>query len=222
MTIYLIEDEVEIRQELASLLERYGYHAAFSEDFVTVIEDVKKCSPDLVLLDVNLPYKDGYTICRELREQMSVPIIMLTAQNSEMEEVMSLKSGADDFVSKPYHPQVLLAHIEVVLKRAGAAHTKQVLNYRGLALYLLSGIMKYEGKQIELTRNELKILSLLMEQPGVIVSRDEMMEVLWQDGQFVDENTLNVNIVRLRKKLLELGLSINRQPLFLIFENQKR
>lgn len=206
MTIYLIEDEVEIRQELASLLERYGYHAAFSEDFVTVIEDVKKCSPDLVLLDVNLPYKDGYTICRELREQMSVPIIMLTAQNSEMEEVMSLKSGADDFVSKPYHPQVLLAHIEVVLKRAGAEHTKQVLNHRGLALYLLSGIMEYEGKQIELTRNELRILSLLMEQPGVIVTRDEMMEVLWQNGQFVDENTLNVNIVRLRKKLLELGL----------------
>jgi len=137
---------------------------------------------------------------------MTVPVIMLTAQNSEMEEVMSLKAGADDFVSKPYHPQVLLAHMEAVLKRSGAGNANQVLRHRGLLFYPLSGMIEYNGKKEELTRNELKILALFMKHPGEIVSRDEIMEELWQDGQFVDENTLNVNVVRLRKKLSELGL----------------
>lgn len=206
MKIYIIEDETDICMELAKLLERYGYDVAFCKDFKNVIQDVKECVPDLILLDINLPYKDGFQFCKEIREQMSTPVIMLTSQNSEMEEVMSLKAGADDFVGKPYHPQVLLAHIETVLKRTSKAENQELLSYSGVTLDRMGGNLEYQGKRIELTRNELKILSLFMGQPGTIISREEIMEELWQDGQFVDENTLNVNIVRLRKKLSGIGL----------------
>lgn len=207
MKIYIIEDETDIRMELAKLLERYGYNVAFCVNFKTVLEDVQKSKPDLILLDINLPYKDGFQICREIREKMSVPVIMLTSHNSEMEEIMSLKAGADDFVGKPYHPQVLLAHIETVLKRTNAEGNQKQLSYHGVTLDQMGGILEYQGKRLELTRNELRILSLFMGQPGTIISREELMEELWQDGQFVDENTLNVNIMRLRKKLSEIGLN---------------
>ena len=117
MKIYIIEDEIKICNELIDLLTRYGYEAVCCEDFENVLSNLEAQKPDLILLDIHLPYKDGFYICKEIRECMTTPIIMLTSQNSEMEEVMSLKAGADDFVEKPYHPQVLLAHIEVVLKQ---------------------------------------------------------------------------------------------------------
>jgi DNA-binding response OmpR family regulator len=206
MKIYIIEDDEAMCEELIKLLERYEYETAFCKDFQNVIENVVLHNPDLVLLDINLPYKDGYEICRELRTKMEVPIIMLTAQNSVMEEVMGLKTGADDFIAKPYHPQVLLAHIESVLKRVGVNRENSSLCYQGVQLDLGSGKIVYEKRNRELTKNEIRILQLVMRQPGQIVSREEIMEELWQSGQFIDENTLNVNIVRLRKKLSEIGL----------------
>ena len=205
MKIYIEEDEKEISDNLILLLEQYGYEAVCCEDFKEVIADIKEHAPDLILLDVMLPFKDGYTICRELREQMDTPVIMLTGQNSEMEEVMSLKSGADDFVAKPYHPQVLMAHIEAVLKRTAGSAAKNTITVHNVTLDRLAGTLSHNGGQIELGKNELRILNLLMGQSGKIVSREEIMEELWQDGQFVDENTLNVNILRLRRKLEELG-----------------
>lgn len=206
MVIGIVEDEEQIRVELADLLKRYGHTAKCYTEFDQIAASVQKEIPDLLLLDVNLPYKDGYEICREIREKLSLPIIMLTAQDSAMEEVMALKSGADDFVAKPYHPQVLLAHIEAVAKRVSAQSAKSQITCKGVTLDRTAGVLEYQGEQVELTKNELRILNLLMGHQGEIVSREDIMAELWQDGQFVDENTLNVNIGRLRKKLEALGV----------------
>lgn len=221
MKIYIIEDDREICENLSLLLEQYGYETVCCkmEHLKNVMEDVKQHVPNLILLDILLPCKDGYTICKELRKELDTPIIMLTGQSGEMEEVLSLKSGADDFVGKPYHPQVLIAHIEAVLKRTAPAAGSNVITVDPVTLDRTAGILycrkDHAGDQgaadqmsvrIELSRNELRILNLLMGQRGRIVSRDEIMEELWRDGQFVDENTLNVNIARLRKRLEEAGI----------------
>lgn len=220
MRIYIIEDDREICENLSLLLEQYGYEPVCceNENLKNVVEDVKKNTPDLILLDILLPFKDGYTICKELRNELDTPIIMLTGQNSEMEEVLSLKSGADDFIGKPYHPQVLIAHLEAVLKRTAPAAGRNTITVDNITLDRTAGILYCRGDrkadqaedqadvQVELSRNELRILNLLMGQKGRIVSRDEIMEELWRDGQFVDENTLNVNMRRLRKRLEEAGI----------------
>lgn len=201
----IVEDEGQMRMEIADLLKRYGYGTISYTDFVHIMEAVRQDTPDLLLLDVNLPYRDGYEICREIREQYAFPIIMLTAQDSAMDEVMALKCGADDFVAKPYHPQVLAAHIEAVLKRTLQQPAGNTMIHKGVTLDTASAAVTYQDKRAELTRNELKILYTLMQKPGQIVARDEIMDSLWQEGQFIDENTLNVNIGRLRKKLAEIG-----------------
>lgn len=228
MKIYMIEDDRETCEALSVLLAQYGYEPVCCkmENLKNVTEDVKQHAPDLILLDILLPYKDGYAICRELRNETDTPIIMLTGQNSEMEEVMGLRSGADDFVGKPYHPQVLLAHIEAVLKRNSAAAGRNTIRVGDITLDRTAGILYFRGRQtseqsgeppakepentetvqVELTRNELRILNLLMGQRGRIISRDEIMEELWRGGQFVDENTLNVNMVRLRRRLEAAGI----------------
>lgn len=212
MKIYMIEDDQETCEALSVLLTQYGYEPVCCrmENLKNVVEDVKKHAPDLILLDLLLPYKDGCAICRELRNETDTPIIMLTGQNSEMEEVMSLRSGADDFVGKPYHPQVLLAHIEAVLKRNAGAVGRNTITVGDITLDRTAGILYFRGRQtpiqVELTRNELRILNLLMGQRGRIISRDEIMEELWRGGQFVDENTLNVNMLRLRRRLEAAGI----------------
>lgn len=201
----IVEDEEQMRIEIADLLKRYGYGTIAYTDFVHIMEAVRQDTPDLLLLDVNLPYRDGYEICREIRERYAFPIIMLTAQDSAMDEVMALKCGADDFVAKPYHPRVLAAHIGAVLKRSLLQPAGNTMIHKGVTLDITSAVITYQDKCAELTRNELKILYTLMQKPGQIVARDEIMNGLWQEGQFIDENTLNVNIGRLRKKLAEIG-----------------
>lgn len=201
----IVEDEEQMRMEIAALLKRYGYGTIAYTDFVHIMEAVLQDTPDLLLLDVNLPYRDGYELCREIRERYVFPIIMLTAQDSAMDEVMALKCGADDFVAKPYHPQVLAAHIEAVLKRTLQQPAGNTITHKGVTLDTTSAVITYQGRRAELTRNELKILYTLMQKPEQIVARDEIINGLWQEGQFIDENTLNVNIGRLRKKLAEIG-----------------
>lgn len=202
----IVEDEEQMRMEVADLLKKYGYDTVSYTDFEHIMEAVGTNTPDLLLLDVNLPYKDGYEICREIREKYAFPIIMLTAQDSAMDEVMGLKCGADDFVAKPYHPQVLAAHIETILRRT-LPQSGNTVTHRGVTLNAASAVITYQDRSAELTRNELKILYVLMQKPDRIVTRDEIMNSLWQEGQFIDENTLNVNIGRLRKKLAEIGAS---------------
>lgn len=201
----IAEDEEQMRREVADLLKKYGYDAVSYTDFECITEEIGQNVPDVLLLDVNLPYKDGYELCREIREKYVFPIIMLTAQDSAMDEVMALKCGADDFVAKPYHPQVLAAHIETALRRTSQQPAGNTLTHKGVILNTASAVITYQEKSAELTRNELKILYALMQKPDQIVARDEIMNSLWQDGQFIDENTLNVNIGRLRKKLADIG-----------------
>lgn len=206
MKIFVIEDEENIRNELIELLSKYGYECSTSNKFQTIAQIVLEADVDLILLDINLPYQDGYQVCRNVRKKSNVPIIVLTSRNNDFDELMSLNIGADDFISKPYNAQVLLAHIQAVLKRTYEVEENSVLTHKGLELNLLKGKAYCNGKSAELTKNELGILRLLIINKGNIIPRDEIINELWQNEQFIDENTLNVNIVRLRKKLADLGL----------------
>lgn len=206
MKIYIVEDEEAIRNELITLLERYGYDCISDDDFRNISTNILSAEPELVLLDINLPFKDGYEVCREIRKQSNVPIIVLTSRNTDFDELLSLNIGADDFISKPYNAQVLLARVQKILKRTYEVQDNMLLVHKGLTLNLLKATMTYGEAEIELTKNELGILRLLMVNKGNIIPRDAIIDELWQDEEFIDENTLNVNIVRLRKKLAELGL----------------
>lgn len=205
MKIFVVEDETEICKELSVLLQKYGYAYESSTDFAHITDHILKAEADLILLDINLPYQDGYTICREIRKQSDIPIIVLTSRNTDFDELMSLNIGADDFISKPYNAQVLIARIQKILKRTYEAQVNSVLIYKGLTINLLKATASYGDKEIDLTKNELGILRLLVVNKGNVIPRDVIIDELWQSDEFIDENTLNVNIVRLRKKLSEIG-----------------
>ena len=205
MKIFVVEDETEICKELSVLLQKYGYAYESSADFAHITDHILKAKADLVLLDINLPYQDGYTICREIRKQSDIPIIVLTSRNTDFDELMSLNIGADDFISKPYNAQVLIARIQKILKRTYEAQVNSVLIHKGLTINLLKATASYGDKEVDLTKNELGILRLLVVNKGNVIPRDAIIDELWQSDEFIDENTLNVNIVRLRKKLSEIG-----------------
>ncbi|MBD1371691.1 response regulator transcription factor [Hazenella sp. IB182357] len=205
--ILIIEDEKRIREELNEYLENVGYETATVIDFSRILTIVKEVSPDLILLDLNLPYIDGYTIHREIKKLSDIPIIMVTSRDTEMDELMSMSLGADDFITKPYNLQILMARIEAVLKRVYSSERDNFLSYHGMKLNVASGTIEYQSKEQILTKNELKILYFLIKHKGSIVSREQMMEYLWSADLFVDDNTLSVNITRLRKKLEQLGIS---------------
>ncbi|CUN85311.1 response regulator transcription factor [Clostridium sp. NSJ-49] len=206
--IMIIEDEVTIREELKVFLTRYGYEVLVPDDFSNIIDYVKSKNPNLILLDINLPIFDGYYICREIRKFSEVPIIIVTSRDSDVDELMSMNLGADDFITKPYNTQILLARIESILKRVYRNSTVQdVLEYGDMKLNLSNGTIVYNDKVIELTKNELKILSYLIKNRGKIVSRESLINYLWNCEMFIDDNTLSVNVTRIRKKLEEIGLS---------------
>lgn len=204
--IFVVEDDAAIRDELLEVLERNGFETACCLAFDRVVEDILVADPDLVLLDLTLPGTDGQFICRELREKSSVPIVVLTSRVSEIDEVMSMTMGADDFVSKPYSSRVLIARISALLRRVGAAESSS-LKHNGLELDPARSLAFANGKQVELTKNEMRILSLLMSKAGTIVSRDAIMRDLWDSDAFVDDNTLTVNINRLRSTLEKIGVT---------------
>lgn len=206
MKIFVIEDEESICIELMQLLEKYGYECAGSRDFRNIVNIALAYEPDLILLDINLPFQDGFQICREIRQSSMTPIIVLTSRNTDFDELMSLNIGADDFITKPYHPQILLARIQKILSRTYEVQANTVLIHKSLTLNLLKATIKHKEKEIDLTKNELGILRLLMANKGNIIPRNAIIDDLWQSDEFIDENTLNVNMVRLRKKLSEIGL----------------
>lgn len=206
MKIFIIEDETSIREELVQLLEKYGYQCSSSNDFQHIVETTLLSGADLILLDINLPYQDGFQVCREIRQKSNIPIIVLTSRTSDFDELMSLNIGADDFISKPYNAQVLLARIQKLLSRTYEVQDNMILTHKGLTLNLLKAEISYNGKRKTLTKNEMGILRLLMVNKGNIIPRDAIIDELWQSEEFIDENTLNVNIVRLRKTLAEIGL----------------
>ena len=203
--IIIVEDTEKIRNELKEFLSKYGYDVKVPEDFNNIINYIFEENPDLILLDINLPVFDGYYICREIRSKSDVPIIIVTSRDSEMDELMSMNLGADDFITKPYNTQILLARISSILRRVNNS-TSQLLTHNGLNLNLSSGSISYNNNISELTKNELKILNYLILNKEKIVSRDELMEYLWSSEAYVDDTTLSVNVNRLRKKLEEIGL----------------
>ena len=205
--IFIVEDDAKIRTELKRLLEKYGYDCITAEDFAHISTLVLQAKPHLVLLDINLPQFDGYQVCREIRAQSSLPIIIVTSRDSEMDELMSMNLGADDFITKPYHTQILLARISSVLKRSYQKEAALTIEHHGVVLDVSKSMVSHEENQAELTKNELRILHLLMENKGKILSRDDLMNDLWQSDEFVDDNTLTVNINRLRKKLEGIGVT---------------
>ena len=206
-TIYIVEDDPQIRAQLCLLLEKYGYCCLAPDSFENVAQSVLKAAPHLVLLDINLPLYDGYHVCREIRAQSDVPIIIVTSRDSELDELMSMNLGADDFITKPYHTQILLARIASLLKRAWHTEARPLLEHKGLTLDLAGGSASFAGRSVELSKNELRILRLLMEHQGVVVSRDDIMNDLWQSEEFIDDNTLTVNVNRLRRKLESIGVT---------------
>ena len=205
--IYIVEDDEPIRAELAHLLERNGFQVAWCERFDNVADEALAAQPDVVLLDLTLPGTDGQLICRELRQRSDVFIIILTSRVTEVDEVMGMTMGTDDFIPKPYSARVLVARINALLRRRAAdAPERNVLAHNGLTLDLSRSEAHAAGGTVELTKNELRILALLMRHAGSIVSREAIMRDLWDSDAFVDDNTLTVNINRLRRSLAKIGV----------------
>ena len=206
--IFIVEDEKTIREELSIFLSRYGYKIEAPDNFENIIDKIKDSDPDLILLDINLPIFDGYYICREIRKFSEVPIIVVTSRNSDVDELMRMNLGADDFITKPYNTHILVARIEAILKRVNRnSNVYDIIEYNGMKVNLSNGTVSYSDKIIEITKNELKIISYLIKNKGKIVSREELMNYLWDCEMFIDDNTLSVNVTRIRKKLAEIGLS---------------
>ena len=205
--ILVVEDDHQIRQELVLLLQRNGLEAQALTSFESVPQQIIAAHPDLVLLDLNLPGIDGQQICREVRQLSNVPIIVVTSRNTDLDELMVLSLGADDFIAKPYNTQILLMHITSVLRRSNSdVTTGTKLSHAGVTLDSSSCKVSANQKSVELTKNELRILSLLMQNAGTVVSRQRIQEELWQSDEFVDDNTLTVNINHLRNTLASIGV----------------
>lgn len=214
MQIIIVEDEENIRKELKQLLQNAMYEVTTIESFSDVAGQITRMEPmpDLVLLDLNLPEESGFAICTKIREYSEIPVIFLTSRTDSMDELTGILKGADDYITKPFNVPILLARIANVLKRTekkdavDAAKDLLQLEHKGVVLNLSAGTIEHAGKREELTKNELKILHFLYQRPGEIVPRVEIIEYLWDNEAFIDDNTLSVNMTRIRGKLLEIGV----------------
>ncbi len=202
--ILIIEDDETLREELSYFLRGNGYETDVITDFHNTLDNMLQADTELILLDLNLPGIDGQTLLRMYRKEKDTPVIIVTSKDTEMDELICMTYGADDFISKPYNPALLLLHIEAVLRRKSGADVN-VVRYRGLTLNLSKSSVSGNGNEIELSKNECRILNYMFNNRGKIVSRDDIMNYLWDDCEFVDDNTLTVNITRVRHKLAKLG-----------------
>ena len=203
----IIEDEEFICNELAKLLENNHYEAMILKDYQNALHEILEVSPDLILLDINIPFINGKTLLQNLRKESNIPVIMVTSMNSETDEALSISYGADDYITKPYNPNILLLRIGAVLKRVKTNYNTNgnELTYKELKFDFQKGIIKKGGTEIELTKNEMIIFSYLLNHQNRIVTREELMTTLWDNDEYVNENALTVNISRLRNKLKEIG-----------------
>ncbi len=206
--ILIVEDDSVIRQELTDLLTNAGYEAMALSDFSKTREDILRAGSDLILLDINIPGLNGEFLLREIRKETDTPVIMVTSRTSEVDEVLSMSYGADDYITKPYSPTILLLRIAAIFKRIGQKSNSLV--YRDLTVNPAKGTLAKERAdgmdgEIFLTKNEMIIFQLLLDKQGTIVSRDELMTDLWDNNEFVNDNALTVNISRLRSKLADFG-----------------
>ena len=206
--IFNVEDDPVIAREIDNFLTSWGHNVKCAQDFKNVTAEFADFNPQLVLLDISLPFFNGYCRCREIRKLSDVPIIFISSAADNMNIVTAVNMGGDDFLAKPFDLSVLNAKVQAILRRtyelSGAGNLKE---HRGAVLNKQSAAVSYHGKSAELTKNEYRILLTLMEKSGKIVTRESIMEQLWQDESFVDENTLTVNVTRLRKKLESIGLA---------------
>ena len=200
--ILIVEDDEKLRNELKTFLINNGYEVDTLTEFNDTINSILNKQTDLILLDINLPYLNGEVIVKSLKQNVKTPVIIITSQNSDIDELLCLNYGADDFVSKPFNLQILLARINRLLK----VDVSDVLRYNDLEVNLLNSTMKYNNNIMELSKNELKILGFLIKNKGHIVSRDDLMDYMWNTNEFVDDNTLTVNVNRLRSKMEEIGI----------------
>ena len=201
--IFIVEDDRSIREELAELLRNSGYEAEYLTDFTDSKAKILSAKPDLILMDINIPDLNGEQLLKEIRKETDTPLIMVTSRTSETDEVLSMSYGADDYITKPYNPTILLLRISAVLKRA--AGTAAVQSYNGLQVNDAKGCLTDGSRELILTKNEMIIFRFMLDRQGSIVTRDELMTALWDNDEFVNDNALTVNISRLRSKLAELG-----------------
>lgn len=208
--VFIVEDNLKALKELEILLKRYGFEIVCAKDFSDIPLQIQNVKPHLILLDINLPQYDGFFICQNIRAVSKVPIIIVTARDSDVDTIMGIRLGADDYIKKPYSPEILVVKVQAVLRRVYemASADESCMKYRGLFFDLKDYSLKYEDKTVELTKNEVKILFLLMNKAGSIVTRDELIYELWNNDEFIDDNTLTVNITRLRKKFESLDSGV--------------
>lgn len=205
--ILIVEDDLGIAMAIKKQIESWDLEARCVEDFRNVLAEFSEYAPHLILMDISLPFFNGYHWCSEIRKVSKVPVIFISSASDNMNIIMAVNMGGDDFLAKPFDQSVLMAKIQAVLRRTydyGGQVT--VLEHRGAMLNTSDASLTYQGERLELTKNEYRILQALMEQKGKVVSREKLMEKLWEDDSFVDENTLSVNVNRLRKKLAAAGL----------------
>lgn len=209
--ILIIEDDEKIAKHLYKHIRKYGFTALTIDDFSDVMTIFHTFKPHLVLLDINLPSYDGFYWCRQIRQVSTCPVIFISARTGEMDQVMALENGGDDFITKPFSPEIVLAKIRSQLRRAYGAYAsmnqERVVEVAGLALYPERLELCYKDETISITKNEADIIEMLLERYPKVAGRENLLEKIWDDQTFVDENTLNVNITRVRKKLSKVGIT---------------
>ena len=201
--ILIVEDDTSISKELKDLLQNSGFNGVILENFENSFEEIKKENPDLILLDINIPKLNGEMLLQKIRKESNVPIIMVTSRNTEADEVLSMSYGADDYITKPYNPTILLLRINAIFKRM--ENKNDILTYKDLEINPKKGIIKNDKEELILTKNEMIIFTFLLANIGNIVTRDELMTDLWNNDSYINDNALNVNISRLRTKLKDFG-----------------
>lgn len=205
--ILIVEDDEKLRNELEIFLSHQGYQAECLKKFDNTIADILEINPNLILLDINLPEEDGEYICKEIRKQSNMGIIIVTSRNNELDELVSINYGADHYITKPFNIHILLAKINSLLRRTNNSNeSKDKIDAKNFILNISNSTIIKDDRIIDLTKNEYKILKYLIENRNKIVSREDIMDCLWENESFIDDNTLSVNITRLRSKLEELGL----------------
>lgn len=209
--IYIVEDDKKIAEHLYKNIEKYEYEVYVADDFSNILTEFEHIQPHLVLLDINLPSYDGFYWCRQIRKVSTCPVIFISARTGEMDQVMALENGGDDFITKPFSPEIVLAKIRSQLRRAYGEYStinkERVIDQSGLKLYPERLELHFRDKAVQVTKNEASILEMIMVRYPRVAGREDLLEKIWDDQTFVDENTLNVNITRVRKKLSELGIN---------------
>ncbi|MGI8350252.1 DNA-binding response regulator [Niallia circulans] len=208
--IMIIEDDVKIAEHLSAYIKKYQYEVITAIDFETIMATFRREKPDLILLDINLPSFDGYYWCRQIRKESLCPVIFISARTGEMDQVMAIENGGDDFITKPFHPDIVMAKIRSQLRRAYGEYAlkqeERVLREGDLSLYPERFELRFKDKVTQLTKKETDIIESLLDRYPRVAGRQDLLAKLWDDEAYVDENTLNVNITRVRKKFQELGI----------------